>query len=359
MNDWMTRLNDDFNKVVSEMDIKLEAIKLPSPSLNWALGNGGLVEGKLAVMYGPESGGKSLLGILTLIEIQKKYPEGFCLLFDAEFSFNKEWFIKLGGDPERLIVRQTNDPVQIFDYWYGELLELLQEGMPLKGIMLDSVRSIVYPKDLKDISTKMIQGGTGAAYLPNVLKRIVPIIRQYSITTIFIQQVSEELDMYKKMSNPYVIPDGRALKHNADYFIEVTKIETKDGKVVNGKNMIGADNQIGHKVRMKIKKNRTGSPYRPAQFTLIYEKGISNIEEEVYGLAKSLGVIFHPEGESGQMWQFSNYDSIRGEANMKKWVLENPKIQQEIIEACNNVTEDQIKGRIKELSNDIDIDVED
>ena len=359
MNNWMTRLNDDFNKLVSEIDKAPEIIKMPTPSLNWALGNGGFVEGKLAVMYGPESGGKSLLGILTLIEIQKKYPEGFCLLFDAEYSFNKEWFIKLGGDPDRLIVRQTNDPVQIFDYWYGELLEHLQDGLPLKGIMLDSVRSIVYPKDMKDVSTKMVQGGTGAAYLPNVLKRIVPIIREYGILTLFIQQVSEELDMFKKINNPFVIPDGRALKHNADYFIEVTKIETKEGKVVSGKNMIGANQQIGHKVRMKIKKNRTRAPYRPAQFTLIYEKGISNISEEIYNLAKSLGIIFHPKGESNQMWKFADYDSIRGEAKMKQWVEDNPKIQEEIMEACNNATDSQIQSIINETSGGISIDTED
>ena len=346
---WMSRLDDDFNKLAKEMDKKKQVIKLPTPSLNWALGNGGLVEGKLAVMYGPESGGKSLLGILTLIEIQKKYPKGYCLLFDAEFSFNKEWFIKLGGDPNRLIVRQTNDPVQIFDYWYGDLKALLQDGLPLKGIMLDSVRSIVYPKDIKEVSTKQIQGGTGAAYLPNVLKQIVPIIREFGITTIFIQQVSDEMDMYKKLANPYVIPDGRALKHNADYFIEVTKIETKEGKVVSGKNMIGADNQIGHKVRMKVKKNRTGAPYRPAEFTLIYEQGISNISDEIFALAKSLDIINHPAGVSNQMWQFGSYEPIRGEDKMKVFVKDNPKIQQEILDACENVSEAQVKKRTEIL----------
>lgn len=354
---WMTTLNDDFNKIANDMNKKIEVIKMPSPSLNWALSNGGFIEGKLAVMYGPESSGKSLLGLLTLIEIQKKYPSGICLLFDAEFAFNKDWFVKLGGDPKRLIVRQTNDPVQIFDYWYGELLEHLQDGLPLKGIMLDSVKSILYPKDIKDVSTKMIQGGTGASYLPSVLKRITPIIRKYDILTIFIQQVYEELDPYKKLANPYVFGDGRSLKHVADYFIEVTKIETKDGKVLNGKDMLGKDFQVGHKVRMKVKKNRTGAPYRPAQFTLRYEKGIDNIEEEIYELAKSLGIIYHPEGKSNQIWKFAEYEEIRGEANIKKWVIDNPNIQQEIVEACSKASKSQVEKRINELKDENDIEI--
>ncbi len=365
MANWMSRLDDGFNKLAEDLNKNIEVIKTPSPSLNWALGNGGFVEGRLAVLYGPESGGKTLLGLLTLIEIQKKYPEGYCLLFDCEYAFNKEWFIKLGGDPKRLILRQTNDPTKIFDYWWGELLELLQEGLPLKGIMLDSVKSIVYPKDIKEVSTKMVQGGTGAAYLPGVLKRIVPIIREYGILTLFIQQVSEELDMYKKLKNPYVISDGRSLKHNADWFIEVIKVETKENAIFDGKNMIGADNQIGHKVRMKVKKNRLGAPYRAAEFSIKYKEGVCNTADEIVDLAISLGVIYHPGKEDGkinnQMWQFSNYDPIRGEDSMRKWVISNPKIQEEIVNSFNSISNEQNEKRnkkIQESGTDIDIDTD-
>src|SRR5207245_2392721 len=90
-----------------------QVIKLASPSLNWAIGNGGLVVGKAICFYGAESGGKSLLMQLTLIQIQKQDPEAICVLFDAEYAFNPSWFKKLGGDLDRLYVRQTNDPVKI------------------------------------------------------------------------------------------------------------------------------------------------------------------------------------------------------------------------------------------------------
>ena len=166
-------------------------IKLDSPSFNWAVGNGGLTEGKAVCFFGPESSGKSLLSQLCLIELQKKYPESIQILIDAEFSFNKDWFQKLGGDLDRLLVKQTNDPIEIFDWMEKDVLEMLQDGAPINGLMIDSIKSIRYPGDIKSKSTDITMGGSGAKYLGPALKGLLPIIRTYNITTFLIQQVYE------------------------------------------------------------------------------------------------------------------------------------------------------------------------
>jgi RecA/RadA recombinase len=271
--------------------------------------------------------------------------------------------VKLGGDPDRLVVRQTNDPTKIFDYIYGELYELLQEGMPLKAIMIDSIKNIAFPKDIKDVSTNMVQGGSGAAYLGPVLKRIMPVIREFHVTTILIQQIYEEMDQYKKLRNPYIVPDGRALKHFCDYMVQIDKIDKKDSIVESGKTLIGTEQQIGHKVRLKVKKNRVGKPYRIAEFTLLYASGIANVANELYDLAKSLSIIYHPVNEEGranpQMWQFGNYDPIRGEDNMRQFVVGDVKVQQEMMLACESASEDAIKARSQAIGgDDVDVDPE-
>jgi len=138
----------------------------------------------------------------------------------------------MGGDVNRCIVRQTNDPEKIFDFIYGEMYEMLQDGAPIKGIAIDSIKSICYPGDIKDKSTKVTMGGSGAKYLGSALKRILPPIREFGVTTALIQQVYEEIDPMLAMANPYKIPDGRALKHFCDYMLEVTKIENKKSKVI-------------------------------------------------------------------------------------------------------------------------------
>jgi recombination protein RecA len=341
-NKWMKKLCDDFSKAADSLpSYSSSLVPIPSPSLNWALG-GGVVEGKTCLLFGPESGGKSLIGQLGLIEIQKKFPESICIVFDAEYSFNRDWFQKLGGDLSRLIVRSTNDPVKIFDYMWTEMLEALQDGAPIKGIMIDSVKSILYPKDLKKVSTDFVQGGTGANYLPSVLKRILPVIRQYHITTFMVQQVSENMDMYTKARNPYVLPDGRSLKHAADYMLQVEKIETKSSVITRTKDIDENDLQIGHKVRVKVKKNRAGAPARVAMFTLDYERGIVSKEQEIIDLAKSLNVMRHPVNpdtglENKMYWAFEDYDQIRGEDNFIRWAKETPGILDKMYVACSGV----------------------
>lgn len=348
-NKWLSRLTKDFGTLAEDMPAPTDnIIKLPSPSLNWAIGNGGVTEGKIVTFYGPESAGKSLLSQLLMIEIQKKDPEAIIMYFDTEYSFNKVWFKKLGGDLSRIIVRQSNDPVKIFDFIYGDMYLMLQDGCPIRGIVIDSIKNICYPSDIKDVSTKITMGGGGAKYLGPTLKRIIPPIKEFNITTAFVQQVYEEIDQYKAMTDPYKIPDGRALKHASDYMIEVTKVETKDGKIEEGKTLVNDTKkaQKGHTVQARLKKNRVGAPAKIARFKLHYERGIIDTAEEVHDLAKSLGLIFHPISDNtgklnNMMWQFANYPPVKGKDAMKDWVVNNPNICEEIFTACCNVDENR------------------
>ena len=113
---------------------------------------------------------------------------------------------------------------------------------------------------------------------------------------------------------------------------------------------MGGKQQVAHKVRIKGKKNRVGAPYRVAEFTLSYTDGIINVAEELFELAKSLDVIFHPVSTTTgkintQMWQFADYEPIRGEANMKQWVQDHPEFHEEIFNSCCGVNDDAVKKR--------------
>ncbi len=369
MSKWMSKLTSEFGVVAAQLNKSaLPVVPTRSPSLNWATAIGGFQPGKISVLYGPESSGKSLLAMMAVADNQKRDLDAIFIWFDAEFSFNLSLFEKIGGDPTRLIVRKSNDPLKIFDYIGGEMREALQEGAPIKGIVIDSIKAIRYPKETNmKQTTDQKMGGTGASYLPSTLKLVVPVIAEYNLLTFFVQQVTMEIDPMKALRNPYVITEGRALKHAADLMLEIVKLDTKNGIIESGETISGAAQQTGHKVRVKVKKNRLGAPARMAQFTYHYEKGITDTGSEVFELAKSLGVVFHPlNPETGkmnaQMWQFANYDAIRGETNMKNFVIASQKVQDEIMAACYAYKDSEVQldaaGVVVDTENMVDLDFE-
>jgi recombination protein RecA len=366
---WMKRISDDFGVIAAELDNKVVPVQPSrSPSLNWATGIGGFQPGKISVLYGPESSGKSLLAMMAIADYQKRDKDAEFIWFDSEFSFNLPLFKKIGGDPNRLLVRKSNDPVKIFDFIGGELLEMLQEGAPFKGFVIDSIKSIRYPKEVnKKLTTDQHMGGAGSQYLGGALKLIIPVIAEHNLLTFFIQQVTMEIDPMKALRNPYVITEGRALKHAADLMLEIVKLDTKNGVLESGETITGAAQQTGHKVRIKVKKNRLGAPARMAQFTYHYDHGIIDTDTEIFELGKSLGVVFHPKNpetgkENTQMWQVGDHNPIRGEANMQAFVKNNKNVQEEILHACykhkDAFTEVDADGVVVEKDVLADLDIE-
>src|ERR1035437_2465770 len=140
---YLSKLTSDFGVLASQLKASaLPPVPTRSPSLNWATSIGGFQPGKITVLYGPEQSGKSLLAMMAVADEQKKDADAIFVWFDAEFSFNLTLFEKIGGDSSRLIVRKSNDPLKIFDYIGGEMREALQEGAPIRGIVIDSIKAI-------------------------------------------------------------------------------------------------------------------------------------------------------------------------------------------------------------------------
>ena len=350
MSKWMSKLTSEFGVMASDLNTKLpDPVPSRSPSLNWALSIGGFQPGKVSILYGAESAGKSLLAMMAIADYQKKDKDAIFIWFDAEYSFNLVLFKKIGGDATRLVVRKSNDPLLIFDYIGGEMKEMLQDGAPIKGIVIDSIKSIRYPKEANmKQTTDQKMAGTGASYLPSALKLVIPVVAEYNLLTFFVQQVNMQIDPMKALRNPYVITEGLALKHAADVMLEITKLDTKNGVVESGDTITGAAQQTGHKVRIKVKKNRLGAPARMAQFTWHYDNGVVDTGNEIFDLAKSLGVIFHPVNpdsgkENAQMWAFGTHAPVRGEANMRSAVVASKRLQDEILASCNEYKDSKVE----------------
>lgn len=279
--------NDNFRSNV-------QSISTGSFNLNDAIGVSGVPAGRLIMLSGVESSGKSLLTLSIIKEAQKEGGIGYYI--DGEFTYDPDWTSRLGVDRERMIISQTNNAQEVFELLLGKpKSEKRKEAIPgiltnekilragLKVVVIDSVDALQPPMEVTSEVGKANMA-LMARFLPPELRRLTPVLAKTGVSVIAIMQArSNPGQMY---GDALTVSGGRALKHAASLWIDL-------GVVFNS--AITVDGQkdgekIGQRIRAKIKKNKVAPPFKEAEFTVYFQKGI-DIRPEIPEQALASGVI--------------------------------------------------------------------
>jgi RecA/RadA recombinase len=315
---WMKELRKHKSAVnFEDLKEKREVVaRTPSPGINYLFGKaGGMKPGFTSLIYGPAKSGKSLFSLAFAGQLHKDDPEAIVLHFDTEMrSTIPQWSKAFGIDMDRVISYSTNDPHQIFDYIKNEVAAMLQEGAPIKMIIIDSLAGIEYPKEANAESTTNHVMGDGSQYLNRGMKAITKTIRDNGIYTILCQHVRANMDPNSAKYKPYIIPGGHGLKHSVEYWMLCTKIDSKDTKAFDASRKDGSGNpiQTGHAIRVKMEENSLGPQNRAVEVHLSYENGIINQHLEVAELAKNMEIVQRPNNttyifEDSKWTGFNNF----------------------------------------------------
>lgn len=336
-NDWLSKIQKmEVGLIGSEMeDSKKEMLYLPSPSLNWALG-GGLAFGKVLTVYGPEQGGKSLLALLAVSQLHKKDSNAWAVWYDAEVSFDKGYAAKLGVDLNRIWVISSNKPKDIFDHFYKDVWSMMQEGFPCRVMVIDSIKSILGPREADANSVEDHVIGDISQLLGKAFRKIIQPVRKHKVLTICIQQVSEQMDMMKQQQGiKWHVPSGQHLKHFSDYMVLVERVSSKATKIFDDthKDIRKLPIQLGHTVRCKIDKNRTDSPHKMAEFRLRYGVGVVDIPLEIATLSVNLGIVNRP---NNVVYEFQGQKAT-GFKNFVQLVEDNIDFRDKLLDAINEL----------------------
>ena len=292
----------------SSMTTYSAAIPTGSYALDDALGIWGIPKGHVVQYAGFESSGKTLLSLCTIAEWQKLAPENWAMFIDAEFSFDQNWAQSLGVDTSRLLVYRENKASAIFDRLVGVPGKRKKDGtMPDKSkpgvldiekstggtglgiIVIDSIAAMQPPaeeasKAGKDNMALM------ARFLPPELRKITPLLSDTGVSLIAINQVRFQPGvMY---GDPTMSPGGTALKHACSQMINLGMIKSSETNIVDE-----SKEQIGHRIRAKIQKNKKAPPFRVAQFDIKYTSGIVNKHEELRDIAARYNVVERPNNK--------------------------------------------------------------
>lgn len=283
----------------------IEVIPTGCLSLDAALGIGGIPRGRVIEIYGPESSGKTTLALHMIAEAQKL--GGIAAFVDAEHALDPTYAERLGIDLTNLYVSQPDNGEQALD-----ITEQLVKSGSIDIIVVDSVAALT-PRAEIEGEMGDTHVGLQARLMSQALRKLTGVINKSKTSVIFINQLRDKVGVI--YGSPETTSGGKALKFYASMRIDVRKGEAiKSGTEI-----------IGNKTKAKVIKNKLASPFKVAEFDIIYGKGISSI-----GCIVNLAVDNDIIDKAGAWFSYNNEKIGQGRDRAVEYLTNNPEICQEI-----------------------------
>ncbi len=298
-------------KLGDSQDVTVESIQTGSPSLNAALGVGGIPKGRVTEIYGAESSGKSTLTYHIMASAQR--DNGTAAYIDAEHALDPSYAGRCGVDIENLLISQPDTAEQAL-----EICEYLVKSNAVDVVVIDSVAAMVPKAELEgDMGDSHV--GLQARLMSQALRKLTASISKSGTAVIFINQIREKVGVF--WGSPEVTPGGRALKFASSVRIDLRRIESlKQGTDI-----------IGNRVRARVVKNKVAAPFKTAEFDIMFNEGISK-EGDLLDLAVASNIV----KKSGAFYSFGEIQIGRGRQQAKVFLKENPVLTDEIEELVEN-----------------------
>ena len=304
------------------------AVSAGNLALDIALGIGGLPRGRIIEIYGPEASGKTTLALCAIAEVQK--VGGVAAFIDAEHAFDRNNAKTLGVQVEDLLLAQPD---------YGEqgleIAEQLVRVGKVDMVVIDSVAALVPKNELEgDMGDSHM--GLHARLMSQALRKLSGVISKSNTIFIFINQLRSKIGVV--FGNPETTTGGNALKFYSSVRLDVRRAsQIKSG-----------DEVTGHRMKIKIAKNKLAPPFRIAEVDLIYGVGISKM-----GVLLDLAVNEEIVQKSGTWFSYEKERLGQGRDNSIKFLEENPEIADTInlkVRALNNLDSAEQSQEAQEIA---------
>nr|WP_289956047.1 recombinase RecA [Glycomyces tritici] len=283
----------------------IKTISTGSIALDVALGVGGLPQGRIIEIYGPESSGKTTIALHAMANVQAE--GGVAAMIDAEHALDPIYAEKLGVNVDDLLVSQPDNGEQAL-----EIADMLVRSGAVDLIVIDSVAALV-PR--AEIEGEMGDSHVGlqARLMSQALRKITGGLNNTGTTMIFINQLREKIGVM--FGSPETTAGGKALKFYASVRLDIRRIETlKDG-----------GEAVGNRTRVKVVKNKVGSPFRQAEFDILYGHGVSK-EGSIIDMGVEHGIV----KKSGAWYTYEGDQLGQGKEKSRTNLKENPDLALEI-----------------------------
>lgn len=284
--------------------LNVEVIPTGAISLDIALGVGGLPRGRIVEIFGPESSGKTTVALHVVAEAQKH--GGIAAFIDAEHALDPKYAKAIGVNIDNLLISQPDTGEQAL-----EICEALVRSGAIDIVVIDSVAALVPKAEIEgDMGDSHV--GLQARLMSQAMRKLSGTVAKSRAVCIFINQLREKVGIM--FGNPEVTPGGRALKFYSSVRLDVRKIQSI-------KSSSSGDDYVGNRVKTKVVKNKVASPFRIAEFDIMYGQGISSV-----GCILDEAVAKEIVSKAGSWYSFGDERLGQGRENVKDFLQKNPDI---------------------------------
>jgi len=267
----------------------------------------------------PESSGKTTLTLSVIAEAQKQGAT--CAFIDAEHALDPDYAAKLGVNVSDMLVSQPDTGEQAL-----EITDMLVRSNAVDVIVIDSVAALV-PKAEIEGEMGDQHMGLQARLMSQALRKITGNVKNANCLVIFINQIRMKIGVM--FGSPETTTGGNALKFYASVRLDIRRM----GNVKEGEDIVGSE------TRVKVVKNKMAPPFRQAEFSIMYGKGIHRIGEII-----ELGVQQGFIEKAGAWYSYQGNKIGQGKANVARFLEENADIASTIESAVRARLLSQVQG---------------
>jgi recombination protein RecA len=229
------------------------AISTGNPTLDLALGVGGVPRGRITEVYGPEGAGKTTLALSVIAHAQR--AGGTACFIDAEHALDLAWAATAGVDLARLVVCRPECGEQAL-----QVASLLLASGALDVLVVDSIAALVPKAELgAEIGEQL--PGVQANLLSQALRRLCGPIARANTAVIVTNQLRQRAGV---PGTPTYTAGGRALGYYASVRLDLRPLgQLKDGGHV-----------VGTRIRVQVTKNKLAPAWQSAELEVRDDRGV-------------------------------------------------------------------------------------